>query len=304
MTPTGSATSRKRGVSIWIDMPRCRLTFILLPVALAVFHSSTSAIADEARILQLKHRTAEELVPVIRPLLGPDDALSGMGYRLIVRTPEKNLKEIERVLGQLDIAPRRLQITVQQTVADDSTATSQSVSGEARLGDKARITLPATPTDDRGLVVQKDDLRYSAGRRATTAGHANIQTVTTVDGQRAYIRIGQSVPHVKKILALNRNQMVIAQGIELQNVTTGFDVRPRVRGDRVQIEITPRLSTLKNPSTGLADFQELTTTVEAKLGEWIDLGAILGHRDEVQRAILESAAAESGERRTVRLKIE
>jgi type II secretory pathway component GspD/PulD (secretin) len=126
----------------------------------------------------------------------------------------------------------------------------------------------------------------------------------TLDGQRASIRIGQSVPHVKQILALGRRQILIAQGIELQDVTTGFDILPRVHGDRVRMEITPRLSTLRDSATGLADFRELSTTVEIRLGEWIDLGTILGHRNEIDRAILESAATESGERRTIRLKIE
>jgi hypothetical protein len=72
----------------------------------------------------------------------------------------------------------------------------------------------------------------------------------------------------------------------------------------VLVEITPRLSSLRNPATGLADFQELSTTVETKPGEWLDLGEILGNRDEVNRAILESAATVSGERRTVRIRIE
>jgi hypothetical protein len=105
-------------------------------------------------------------------------------------------------------------------------------------------------------------------------------------------------------LALSRRQLVLIQDIELQDVTTGFDVLPRVHGDRVLVEITPRLSSLRNPATGLADFQELSTTVETKLGEWLDLGEILENRGEVHRAILESASTDSGERRAVRLKIE
>jgi type II secretory pathway component GspD/PulD (secretin) len=243
-------------------------------------------------------------MPLIRPLLGPDDALSGMDFRLIIRTSDRNLKEVERILTQVDVARQRLRITVEQASVEDRATTSQSVTGEARIGDKARVTLPAKPPQKGGLVVQKDGLRYTANRRTTAASNTNTQTVITLDGQRAYIRIGQSVPHVKKILALSRRQLVLIQDIELQDVTTGFDVLPRMRGDRVLVEITPRLSSLRNPATGLADFQELSTTVETKLGEWLDLGEILGNRGEVERAILESASTTSDERRAVRLKIE
>jgi hypothetical protein len=285
-------------------MNRGRLVVTALLVALTALLTLAGVSAEEARIIHLKHRPAGEIVPLIRPLLGPEDALSGMDYRLIVRTSDRNLKDIERLLAQLDVAQRQLRITVEQGVADDRVITTHSVEGEVPIGDKARIKLPEKSSDNRGLVVQKDNLRFRTDQRTTAGRNETTQTVMTLDGQRASIRIGQSVPHVKKILAIGDRQVVIAQGIELQDVTTGFDVLPRVHGDRVRMEITPRLSTLRDPATGLADFHELSTTVEVRLGEWIDLGTILGHRNEIDRAILESAATESGERRTIRLKIE
>ena len=285
-------------------MDRGRPIVTALLVALTALLTLAGVSAQEMRVIQLKHRPAGEIIPLIRPLLGPEDALSGMDYRLIVRTSDRNLKEIERLLAQLDVAPRQLRITVEQRVANDRDTASHSVEGEVRIGDKARIKLPEKSPDNRGLVVQKDNLRLRTDQRTTAGRNETTQTVMALEGQRASIRIGQSVPHVKKILALGRGQVLIAQGIELQDVTTGFDVLPRVHGDRVRMEITPRLSTLRDPATGLADFQELATTVEVRLGEWIDLGTILGHRNEIDRAILESAATESGERRTIRLKIE
>jgi type II secretory pathway component GspD/PulD (secretin) len=282
----------------WISTENMRRIALLL-LALA----PVIAAADEARILYLKHRPAAEIIPVIRPLLGPGDALSGMDYRLIIRAPDAKLNEIERILPQLDVAPRRLRITVQQAVNINDTTDSQSLSGEARAG-KARIMLPGNPGEDRDVAMQQGSLRYNVNRRTASTDNGTTQTVLTQDGQRAYIRIGQSVPHVQKILALSRNQAVITQGVVLQDVTTGFEVVPHVHGDSVRLEITPRLSTLQDPATGLADFQELSTTIEAKLGEWIDLGAVLGSRDEVERAILASGSTAAGERRTVRLKIE
>jgi type II secretory pathway component GspD/PulD (secretin) len=282
-----------------------RASFILVPLmALTVFLALTDARADETRVIQLKHRTAQDIIPVIRPLIGPDDALSGIDYRLIIRTSEKNFEEIDRILGRLDVAQRRLRITVEQVAAGDETSTSQSLSGEKRLGDQARVTLPAGPSRDHGLVVQEDGLRYSANERSTTARNANVQTIMTLDGQAAYIRVGQSVPYVTKILGMSRHRPTITQGVALQDVTTGFEVVPHVHGDRVRIEIAPRLATLQDPATGLADFQELSTTVDVRLGEWVDLGAIVGDHDQVGRAILDSAATRSGERRTVRLRIE
>jgi len=263
---------------------------------------------NEIQIIQLKHRSADEIIPVIRPLLGPDDALSGTDYRLILRTSEKNRKEIDRILSQIDVARRRLRITVKQAVVADRDTSSHAISGEVRIGSEGRLRVPPTSTaDDKGLVVggpKPEDPRYQTKHIATASRDESVQSVTTMDGQRTYIRIGQSVPHVKKILALARNQVVIAQGVELQNVTTGFEVLPRVEGQNIRLEIVPRLSTLENPATGLATFQELATTVTVKFGEWFDLGEIATANDEIQRAILESGAVRSGEHRTVLLKVE
>ncbi len=260
--------------------------------------------ADETRIIQLKHRNATDLMPMIRPLLRPDDALSGRDYQLILRASDRTLHDIEHLLVQLDVEQRRLQITVEQTVAEDQATASQSVTGETSVGDKGRLILPASPSDARAAVIQKNDLRYSANRHTMKSKNGYIQTVMTLDGQRAYIRIGQSISSVQQILALRPNQIVLAQGITLQDITTGFEVLPHVHGDRVRIEITPRLSTLENPATGLVNFQELATTVDAKLGEWLDLGAIVDQHGEIQRAILESAAGDTGEQHTFRIKIE
>lgn len=304
MMPIGKVILPKHVDSRWIDMPRDRRIATALLIALTVFLALSAATADEARIIQLKHRPASEVIPLLRPLLGPDDALSGMDYRLIIRTSDRNLKEIERILSRLDVEQRRLRITVEQLVVGDRDGSSQSLKGEAIIGDKTRIYLPEGPSTDRGLVVQKNGLQYTANRRATKSTLVNTQTVMTLDGQRAYIRIGQSVPHVKKILAFSRHQALVAQGMDLRNVTTGFEVVPRVHGNRVRIEIIPRLSTLENSANTLVYFQELATTVEAKLGEWIDLGSMFHDGNEIQREILESASMESGERRTVRLKIE
>ena len=285
-------------------MARGRAAIHILPLVFMALLALTPASADEARVIPLKHRPAAEVMPLIRPLLGPDDVLSGTDFRLIIRASDRNLKEIERVLAQVDVARQRLRITVEQVSGNDRTTTSRSVTGSAGVGDKARIILPDRPAEQGGLVVQKDGLRYTANQRTTSAGNASTQTVLTLDGQRAFIRVGQSAPHVRKILALSRRQWVLLQDVELQDVMTGFEVLPQVHGDRVLLVITPRLSSLRDPATGLADFHELSATVETKLGEWLDLGEILGSRGEVERAILESASTTTDERRTVRLKIE
>ena len=285
------------------------MRFAAVAIALLVAIQPVAMLAaDEIHVIALKHRTAQELIPVIRPLLGPTDAVSAMDYRLLVRASPKRLAEVERVVQQLDIARRNLTLSVRQGSQAENRGTSQGLSGEVDVGRDARVTLPRSTSDDRGAVIEHQSgdarLRYQTRTERGSASDERTQTLRVQDGKPAYIRLGQSVPHVKRIIALSGRQLAVAQGVEYQNVVTGFEVLPRIQGERVQLDITPRLSSLADPASGLANFQELRTTVTVRLGEWIDLGAISGAGENIRRAIVESATAGSTEQRTVWIKVE
>ncbi|MEK7261306.1 MAG: secretin N-terminal domain-containing protein [Pseudomonadota bacterium] len=285
------------------------MRFAAVAIALLVAIQPVAMLAaDEIHVIALKHRTAQELIPVIRPLLGPTDAVSAMDYRLLVRASPKRLAEVERVVQQLDIARRNLTLSVRQGSQAENRGTSQGLSGEVDVGRDARVTLPRSTSDDRGAVIEHQSgdarLRYQTRTERGSASDERTQTLRVQDGKPAYIRLGQSVPHVKRIIALSGRQLAVAQGVEYQNVVTGFEVLPRIQGERVQLDITPRLSSLADPASGLANFQELRTTVTVRLGKWIDLGAIEGAGENIRRAIVESATAGSAEQRTVWIKVE
>lgn len=277
-------------------------------VVLLIAIRSVAATADEIHVIALKHRTAQELIPVIRPLLGPADAVSAMEYRLLVRTSPRRLAEVERVVQQLDVAQRNLTLTVRQGSQADNRSSSQELSGEVDVGKHGRVTLPRHQENNRGAVIEGQGsdarLRYQTRAERGSASDNRTQTLRVQDGKPAYIRLGQSAPHVKRIISLSGRQLAVAQDLEYRNVVTGFEVLPRVQGERVQLDITPRLSSLADPATGLANFQELRTTVNVRLGEWIDLGAISGAGENVRRAIVESATAGDDEQRSVWVKVE
>jgi len=282
----------KRGGSNWIS-------------CLALAALCASAFADETRVIQLRHRSAAEMIPVVQPLLGPADALSGTDYRLIVRTSDKNFREIEKLLTQLDTTRRQLRISVRQTAAERRTESGVGVSGEVR-NDNVRIQVPRQgPPDDRGLVIRRDGVQLETRQTRTTSNSSVSSFVSTLEGSPAFIRVGQSITHVHQVLTLTgKQQLVLAQGISLHDVVTGFDVTPHMQGENVQLRITPRLSKLSNPTISLVSFQELSTTVVVKPGEWVDIGGLSGNGREVRRAILDSSSTQTGEQRTVLVKVE
>lgn len=270
---------------------------------------TATALADyPLKIIPLKHRSAEELIPVIRPMLRPGENVGGMQYQLFVRASDKGLRDIELLLAELDRARKNLKITLQQDVERSGDAASQGISGEGRAGDVRVIVSSRGERGDRGGLViggaEEESLRYRITRSTGSGKDNNSQFINVLEGSPAFIRVGQSLPYVQRFLVFAGNRVTYGQGTQFLNVTTGFDVLPRLNGDRVELEIAPRLSFVGNGGIQDVRFQELGTTVSAKLGEWVDLGGTTSDRDEISRAIFETASTQSGERRTVRLKVE
>ncbi len=265
--------------------------------------AATGLAADTLHVIDLRHRPAAEIQPLIQPLLRPNEGISGSGYQLFLRANAARRDEIARVIASLDVALRQLTITVRQTALHEERQTRDAVSGEVDIGGRGHVILPDDGADGNASAGARG-LRYRFERRSSQDNDVHTQVLRVQDGGRAFVRVGQSVPVVEHVLALTgRRAAVLATGVRFEELSTGFELRLRVRGDTVQLEIAPRLSA-PGRNDGAFQFHELRTTVTARLGEWIDLGALTGQSSKVHRAILQSARDDTRERITVLLKVE
>ncbi len=85
-------------------------------LVLVVITRGVSA-AGDIHTVELKYRQAEQLIPVLRPLLAPGEALSGNGRVLAVRGSRETFAQLQTLIASLDRAPRNLQITVRHVPA-------------------------------------------------------------------------------------------------------------------------------------------------------------------------------------------
>ena len=74
----------------------------------------TPALADSIQVIPLNNRTVEEIVPIVSPLLKPGEAITGTGYKLILRASPQTIKDVERILSKLDKGLHNLMISVRQ----------------------------------------------------------------------------------------------------------------------------------------------------------------------------------------------
>jgi type II secretory pathway component GspD/PulD (secretin) len=137
-------------------------------------------------------------------------------------------------------------------------------------------------------------------RRITTTRDGSTQTLTVLDGGRAFLRVGESIPQVQPFLVLVGNRLGVVAGIQYYDVTTGFEVEPRIVNgasftEQIQLTVTPRLAFRSNEGMQTVHFQELRTLVTVKPGEWVDLGGAVESADEVSRQILSTRRSTDSE---------
>src|SRR5690348_3741880 len=95
----------------------------LVRLALIAFAALPAAAQNALEIIGLRYRTAEQVIPVLKPLVEPGGTLSGQGTQLFVRTSPANLAELQRALESIDRPAKRLQISVR---FDDASSRSRS----------------------------------------------------------------------------------------------------------------------------------------------------------------------------------
>ncbi len=228
------------------------------------------------KIISLHHRFAQDVLPSIQPLVGPDGVASAVGNNLLIRTSPERLADIERVIAMLDVERKTLRITVSHDRVTQGSTRELGASGSVRRGNVV-VRVP----DRYGRVSQGVDVDIA--QQDVNASERASEFVSVLEGERANIGVGQSVPFTETWAVLTRQYLRVQQTVQFRDISTGFAVRPRAIGDGYELEIAPRIASLAG---GVIVFEELATTVHARPGQWMDLGGIMQSRDQVSREIL------------------
>ena len=271
--------------------------------------------ANELEIINLKHRSAAELLPIIRPLLGSDEMVSGMNYQLILRASPRNIEQIKALLDSIDTMPRRLKITVMQDVDSETASRLTELSGSVGLGRNARLSVPAGVNAGGGGSVSIGQGQDSVNARIistrTLENDHKTQQLQVMEGNRARVMSGQTVPVPQRQVIQNVWGTQVIETTQYQDVSSGFYVLPRVNGDQVTLEISTQNDSLapnqNQNTTGnypVTRIQNTSSTVSGRLGEWINLGG-LGQQGGLDQSTLNSrSSSQINEQRNVLIKVE
>lgn len=237
---------------------------------------SFSAFAEtEFKIFTLQHRFASDLLPTINPMVGTDGTASGIDNQLIIRTQPERMREIEATVAKLDAARANRKISVNTSNNLQSQHERVEVTGSRKIG-------KVTVSNDRRAKPGSSGIDIE--NSSSNTNQNSQQFINVLDGERAFIRVGQIVPFTQEWVTISRRYIQVDRFTDWREVTTGFAVRPRTVGNNVELEITPRIA--KPNNQGFIDFEELTTVINTTLGNWVDIGGTMQQNDEISRKIL------------------
>jgi type II secretory pathway component GspD/PulD (secretin) len=278
----------------------------VLLFVLAVWAGAACAEQTLLEVISLRYRTAEQMIPMLQPLLAPGGTLSGMQGKLIIRTTPQNLAELRKVLDAVDTMPKRLLVSVRQESADSGLDSESEVSGSVG-SDRARVSVPGSPGKDGATVELRRGQNVARARTITSQSAATdrtMQTVQVIEGNEAFIRVGQSVPIRSGSVTVTLLGSQIANSAEYRDADTGFRVRPRVTGDQVALEISTRRDRVADPNVQSFDIQRIDTVVSGRLGQWMEIGGIIQTRSQTEGASVSRRTGNQSDDRRVFLKVE
>ena len=262
---------------------------------------------QQMEIIPLRHRTVEQVLPVLQPLVESGGTLSGMSGQLIVRTSRRNLDELRQALDAIDRPARRLVIHVSQNRDSDSRRSAYGISGSVGVGDNVRIIEPAgrSASSTRIEIRRGDSVVNAQGMSSQRSGESRTsQSVQVIDGGQAFIQIGHSLPLPLRQTVRTGSGVVLTDSVVYSDIGQGFYALPRLAGNQVSLEISPQFDTPANRGYGSVNTQRLSTTVSGRLGEWIELGGSLQQASSDERRMLGSDSVERQDTRSIWLRVE
>ena len=223
----------------------------------------------------VRNRPAEDLVPVIEPLVGRGGSVAAFGSRLIVKAAPAAMREIKDLVAKLDVVPRSLWISVRQSREAESSGRQVGAGGGVVVERR-----------DGGRTTTRTRVTGAFGQGSSSESGQDLHQLRALEGRPAQIHVGR--------------EEVVPPGY-VQEAETGFSVTPWLSGDFVTLEIRTRGDRID--AAGRVEYQQLKATVNGRLGEWISLGSIERSEDTSDRGLLSRARARWDELRSVSLKV-
>ncbi len=239
-------------------------------------------LAGSITTIQLHNRPAVEIIPIVEPMLGTGDVITGRGFKLFLRSSPATLAEVRDMIEALDTAAKILQISVFQGSERDLRTLDLSGSIQIDGGDVRGSIGTSANKSAGGINFNTRNVSGSATATNTSGSMENnpLHRLRITAGTEGYIETGEQIPYFSGIGGVRSGTTVGDSGYI--NVTTGFYVLPRIHGDNVSLQISPFKNSLSKARAGNIATQQANTTITGRIGEWLLIGGATEHASRSQ----------------------
>lgn len=185
------------------------------------------------KIINLQYRSAQSVIPIIKPLLNPGDAISGSANTLIIRTSPANLQQIAQVIHALDVPAKNLMISVKL---------SNSYSNNHQV-----------------IIAETGGANSNAN---------DMQNIRVLNGHKAHITFGKEIPFMQVESSYGNT----VAGTNYRPMISGFYVIPNLVGNNsVKLQIYQQFQQTGNRDYGSIQSQDVGSTITIPLDQWVPL---------------------------------
>lgn len=264
----------------------------------ALILSSSAYAANSIHYFDLKNRPADEVIPLIQPLLQENEAISGSGYQLFIKTTQQRKQEIDELLTVIDKAIKNIRITVTNDEYVTSKENNIDASINIRKGD-VEVTVGKQHQENSGATLEIDT-------RKTEDKSDKTQFVQVQEGKPAFI--SRESLHIIPIYAYvqrpNGNFLIEHNQLS-PSKQDGFYVIARVTDDKsVNVNIQSTSSNRRTYQGYGQDQTYVDTTLQVPLGQWFEIGGNTDSREENSKGILYTSKKNQQRYNKIFLKVE
>ncbi|MCG8672448.1 MAG: hypothetical protein MI867_23790 [Pseudomonadales bacterium] len=215
------------------------------------------------------HRVADAISGIIKP----GETLKVFGNKLIIRASDDTHEKIIFVLKEIDRAPKNLLISIRAT--DQYESKKRYSTAQLRyIDDSTVIHLDNKEQPKDGVIVYKGSSRdgkismsVTSKDNLTTRQSNLIQQVRTLEGEQAYIGVGDEIPITEFIWANGSTLPITGQ----DSTTTGFYITPIISKGEILLDISFQQQERLNNRQQAKTSSNVSTKLRIPLNEWAPL---------------------------------
>jgi type II secretory pathway component GspD/PulD (secretin) len=276
--------------------PRRKNRLILAGILVIALTTTVGSASAEVAIIKVDYRSASDILPLVQTLLSPGGkaALDIRTNTIIVNDTSESVAKIQALVANMDKPSEqvRIRFRFQETVLtkDRDLSASGKVSGDG-------WSVATGKSRREGVHLRARDTRVNPQG-------ATESFISVMSGTFAYIWVGKDIPFTERWVYLSRRYAHVVEKVSFQRVETGFEVRPVITGNSVQVEIVPRISSLEEGERGVMRLTEASSTMTVVKGQWVTVAGTSEQGNEVIHDILSTGSSSANSTLSLSLKVE